>query len=106
MLSDVNLALEKELLRVQKDRQKCISMLSKLLGDGKTTAEIMASLETSVEKINEDDISNHVTRKTTLLSKIIGLKLNAVEELRLRTYSARQKVIAANVQRRRRKIQQ
>ena len=52
----------------------------------------------SVEKINEDDISNHVTRKTTLLSKISGLRLNAVEELRLRTYSARQKVIAANVQ--------
>ena len=103
MLSDVNLALEKELLRVQEDRQKCISMLSKLLGDGKTTAEIMASLETSVEKINEDDISNHVTRKTTLLSKIIGLKLNAVEELRLRTYSARQKVIAANVQEKKKK---
>ena len=52
MLNDVNKALERELIKVQDDRDNCISMLSKLIGDGKTTKDLIRSLENRVEKIN------------------------------------------------------
>ena len=52
MLNDVNKALERELIKVQDDRDNCISMLSKLIGDGKTTKDLIRSLENRVEKID------------------------------------------------------
>lgn len=92
MLNGVNKALEKELIRIQDDRDNCISMLSKLVGDGKTTKDLVKSLENRVEKIQAKDISNHVTKKIDLLCKIIALRFTAIDELRLRTYGANQQV--------------
>jgi hypothetical protein len=96
MLDGVRASLEQELKNVEKERDSVISMLSKLVGDGLSTKDLIRSLENRVETIDASDIAEHINKKTSMLKTILSLRHRAVEELRLRTYRAKQRVLAKN----------
>jgi hypothetical protein len=92
-LNSVNGTLRNEMKALETERDHVVSMLSKVIGNGLSTADLIESLENRVESIDAKDISSHIHKKTEMLETIMDLRDQAKEELRFRTYRANQRAL-------------